>query len=99
METEGLNDENSLPATHYQDPNLGPVGANDFNDLQIRKSRAIPPMGKRLIEGYASYGFHVARGWAEKAEEEARIRKAAIAVCKMDAPTAEPQENAIEVRA
>jgi hypothetical protein len=28
---------------HYQNPNYGSTEANDFNDLQYRKSRGIPP--------------------------------------------------------
>jgi hypothetical protein len=34
----------------YQNPNFGSTGANDFNDLQNRKSRGIPqrirPLGR-----------------------------------------------------
>jgi hypothetical protein len=63
---------------------------------------AVLTMGKRLAEGYALYGYHIARGWAEKAEEEARIRKAAISVCTgspRDGSAGEPQQRTMETTA
>jgi hypothetical protein len=54
---------------------------------------AVLTMGKRLAEGYALYGYHIARGWAEKVEEEVRIKRAAVEVFTLG----EPQEKAIEV--